>query len=172
VPIELPIVWIVGLNVVGWLVIQLGLAWLFTQLPDTWFQPGESHAWEQDGRFYERVCRIKRWKDRLPDAARWFGGGFAKGSLAGKDPDYLHRFVRETWRGELCHWFAIGCVPLFFLWNPWWGNLIIIGYATAANLPCILAQRYNRVRFRRVLARPSAHASETNAKRRTLGPGG
>jgi glycosyl-4,4'-diaponeurosporenoate acyltransferase len=92
-------------------------------------------------------------KDRLPDAARWFDGGFAKGSLAAHDPAYLRRFIRETWRGELCHWFALGCVPVFFLWNPWWADMVMVGYAMMANIPCILAQRYNRLRLRRLLAR-------------------
>jgi len=31
----------------------------------------------------------------------------------------------------------------------------MINYALAANLPCILAQRYNRLRFQRLLARRS-----------------
>jgi hypothetical protein len=29
----------------------------------------------------------------------------------------------------------------------------MVTYALVANLPCILAQRYNRLRFQRVLAR-------------------
>jgi glycosyl-4,4'-diaponeurosporenoate acyltransferase len=151
--IEPPIVWIVVLNVVGWLIIQLGLAWAFTRLPVDWFRPGPGGAWEQGGRFYERVWAIKRWKDLLPDAARWFTGGFAKGKLAGANPAYYERFIRETWRGELCHWCAIGCAPIFFLWNPWWGELIIVAYALAANLPCILVQRYNRLRIARLMSR-------------------
>lgn len=151
--IELPIVWIVVLNVAGWLAIQVGFAWAFTKMPVTWFNPGNAFSWECGGRFYERVCYIKDWKDRLPDAARWFGGGFAKGTLAGTKVDYLQRFIRETWRGELCHWVAIACAPVFFLWNPWWGDLIIVTYALVANLPCILAQRYNRARFQRLIAR-------------------
>ena len=81
--------------------------------------PGGAFGWERGGHFYETVFRIKSWKDRLPDAARWFGSGFAKGSLAGTQRDYLQRFIRETWRGELCHWAALACAPLFFLWNPW-----------------------------------------------------
>ncbi len=151
--VELPIVWIIALNVAGWLAIQLGFAWAFTKMPVAWFDPVSVFKWERDGRFYERVLRIKDWKDRLPDAARWFGSGFAKGTLAGTNCDYLQRFVYETWRGELCHWAATACTPLFFLWNPWWGDLIIVAYALAANLPCILAQRYNRARFQRVLLR-------------------
>jgi glycosyl-4,4'-diaponeurosporenoate acyltransferase len=156
--IELPIVWIIVLNVAGWLAIQLGFAWVFTKMPVTWFDPGSVFEWERDGRFCERMFRIKDWKDRLPDAAHWFGGGFAKGTLAATNRDYLQRFVCETWRGELCHWTATACTPVFFLWNPWWGDLLIVAYALAANLPCILAQRYNRARFQRVLARVSRSA--------------
>jgi len=155
VPIELSMVWIVVFNVFGWLFIQLGLAWAFTNMPSTWFMPGKTRKWEQEGRFYERMFNIKRWKGRLPDAAGWFSGGFAKRTLTRSDPNHLRRFICETWRGELCHWAAMGCVPLFFLWNPWWGDLVIIFYAAVANLPCILAQRYNRARFQRCIGRES-----------------
>ena len=151
--IELSIPWIIGLNVVGWVAIQLGLAWGFTRMPAQWFNPGSSLGWERNGRFYENVFWIRRWKDRLPDAASWFTGGFAKGNLSGKDHSYLERFIRETWRGELCHWCALAWTPVFFLWNPWWGDLIIVAYAVGANVPCILAQRYNRARFQRALTR-------------------
>jgi glycosyl-4,4'-diaponeurosporenoate acyltransferase len=154
VPIELPIPWIIVLNVTGWPVIQFGLAWLFTRMPVRWFQPPGPFAWEARWHPYESVFGIRRWKDRLPDAGPWFGGGFAKGELAGRNRDYLRRFAQETWRGELCHWAALACAPLFFLWNPWWADLVMAGYAVMANLPCILAQRYNRLRLQRLLARP------------------
>jgi glycosyl-4,4'-diaponeurosporenoate acyltransferase len=150
--IELPVFWIVTLNVCGWLVLQLGLAWMFTQMPAAWFNPGPPRTWERSGEIYERCCAIKRWKDWLPDAASWFAEGFAKGTLIGMEPEYLARFIRETWRGELCHWLALCCVPLFVLWNPWWGDLIIVAYALAANFPCILVQRYNRLRLARMQA--------------------
>jgi glycosyl-4,4'-diaponeurosporenoate acyltransferase len=39
------------------------------------------------------------------------------------------------------------------LWNPWWLGLAMVGYALAANLPCLLTQRYNRARLMRMLAR-------------------
>jgi glycosyl-4,4'-diaponeurosporenoate acyltransferase len=153
VRIELPIAWVIVLNVAGWPVIQFALAWAFTRMPVGWFNPPAGRAWERGGRCYERLLGIKRWKDRLPDAARWFGLGFAKDSLAGLEPGYLDRFIRETWRGELCHWAALGCAPLFFLWNPLWADLVMVGYAVGANLPCILAQRYNRLRLQRLRSR-------------------
>lgn len=152
-PIELPAVWIVVLNVAGWLVLQLALAWAFTRMPVMWFHPVPPRGWEDEGRFYERFTAVKQWKDLLPDGARWFAGGFSKRALVSTDPEYLQRFLRETRRGELSHWLAFCGMPIFFLWNPWWGDLIIIAYALAANVPCILTQRYNRARMLRLMGR-------------------
>lgn len=150
-PIELPVVWIVVLNCAGWPLVQLGLAWAFTRMPEAWFRRAP-HAFPGELWVLRHVFHVKCWKDRLPDAASWFGGGFAKRSLQSRDLEYLRRFVAETWRGELCHWCAIAFVPVFFLWNPPWADAVILAYALAANLPCILAQRYNRIRLRRLLA--------------------
>jgi glycosyl-4,4'-diaponeurosporenoate acyltransferase len=47
----------------------------------------------------------------------------------------------------------LACFPLFFSFNPPWARLIIALYALAANLPCILARRYNRRIAKRLLAR-------------------
>ncbi len=155
--IELSIAWVITLNIIAWLVIQLALAWAFTQLAAerfdyrNWFARPKS--WEHGGRFYERVFAIKWWKATLPDAARMFRGGFAKGHLKSANPEYLERFLRETWRGELVHWLALLTLPLFAIWNPWWGVLINAAVALAVNFPCILALRYNRARFQRLLAR-------------------
>jgi len=149
--IELPIVWTVVLNAGGLAAIQLGLAWGVTRLPAGWFP---ARAGRGSLHYYE-MLGIRRWKTLLPDGAGWFTGGFPKARLTGKDADYYQRFIRETWRGEICHWAAIACVPVFFLWNPWWGNLVIVVYALLANLPCILIQRYNRLRFGKALARVS-----------------
>lgn len=156
---ELPL-WVIALiNTLAWPAIQIGLAWAFTRMPDHWF--GRDAAPKNcpcEKRFMERVLRVKDWKDHLPDAATWFAGGFAKAKLGGNDPEYLRRFIRETRRGELCHWCAIACVAFFLPWNPWWADLVIMTYAIAANLPCILVQRYNRSRLSKLLARSRAKA--------------
>jgi glycosyl-4,4'-diaponeurosporenoate acyltransferase len=149
--IRLPGIWIIGLNLAGWCGIQFGLAWLFLKLPVGRFNPAGEFGWERNGKIYQSLFRVKSWLPLLPDGGGWFPGGFRKGALLAGDRDYLYRFLRETRRGELCHWAAIGCSPLFFLWNPLWGDVVIVAYALAANLPCIIAQRYNRIRIRRVL---------------------
>jgi len=155
--IELPIAGIVLLNVAAWLAIQLGLAWSLTQLPAARFHPRSRLArlwrWEQSRRGYEKFFAIKRWKDWLPDGASWFGGGFAKAGLSERTHEFLESFLRETWRGELVHWLALLTVPAFAIWNPGWGVGVNAIYALAANVPCILVQRYNRSRFLRLLDR-------------------
>ena len=155
--IELPVIWLVVVNVLGWLVIHLGVAWLVTQLPDRIFRPDDwlyrSRTWESGGRFYEKLFRIRAWKDLLPDGAALFRKGFKKRHLKTGNREYLELFVRETCRGEFAHWIVLGCSLLFFLWNPLWAGFVMVGYALAVNVPCIMAQRYNRIRLSRVAAR-------------------
>ncbi len=111
---------------------------------------------ESGGRVYERLLRIKRWKDRLPEAGALFRGGFSKRRAATADREYLERFAVETRRAELTHWLILAASPWFFLWNPWWLGLAMVGYGIAANVPCLAIQRYNRARLLRMILRPSA----------------
>ena len=136
--IELPIAWIIALNFIAWLVIQFGLAWSFTHLAAERFNYrhilARPRSWERDGRFYERVCGIKHWKGLLPDASRMFRGGFAKARLHNASPEYLERFLCETWRGEIVHWLALLTLPVFCIWNPWWGVLVNAAVAWYLNM--------------------------------------
>ena len=155
--IELSITWIVVVNVIAWPAIQLGLAWGLTRIAPKRFSPdnffARSRSWERRGRIYERMFGVKVWKDKLPDGAAWFRGGFAKAGLKSSTPEFLKQFASETWRGELVHWLALAALPLFAFWNPWWAVMANACYALAANLPCIIVQRYNRARLCHALCR-------------------
>ncbi|MCI5072057.1 glycosyl-4,4'-diaponeurosporenoate acyltransferase [bacterium] len=142
------------LNILLWPIIHMSVSWLITRLPlkyipnHTWiFNPlgFESHTW------YRNYLLIHKWKDRLPDAAAWFEHGFAKAQLKSSEPSYLQRFAIETVRGELAHWLTMAFAPIFYLWNPTWACIVMTCYALIANLPCILIQRYNRLRIKKVL---------------------
>ena len=126
-------------------------------MPVRWFRPGArlfaERRWERGGALYDILFRVKQWKSFLPDGAALFRSGFRKKALTQWDPPYLERFMQETCRGELTHWLTLLSSPLFFLWNLPFVGLIMIAYALAANLPCIVTQRYNRSRFGRVLRR-------------------
>ena len=118
------------------------------------------------GDLYERRLRIKRWKDRLPEAGALFTGGFSKRSVRTKDRATLERFVIETRRAEWAHWLIIGATPFFLIWNPWWVEPFMVLYALVANLPCLLVQRYNRGRLERLLepASPGAPPADRGSR--------
>lgn len=152
--IDLPVRWVLALNILGPPLVQLACAYLFLRLPDRWFaaRPGtrEREIW-----LWEKCFHVNSWKQRLPDGAAWLNGGFAKSKLASHRSTYLRRYLIETRRGEACHWAAMAIFCTFFAWNPPWADLVIGLYALLANFPCIIVQRYNRARINRSLLRNS-----------------
>lgn len=145
------------LNIAGWFILHMLIAFGATVLPRRLFHEKQwlyrIRSWEKDGTIYNRLFKVKKWKGGLPDGAAWFRGGFAKKKLTASEPEYIDLFVKETCRGEFTHWIVIALSPLFFLWNGKIAGAIMIVYALAANLPCIMVQRFNRPQLLRILAR-------------------
>jgi glycosyl-4,4'-diaponeurosporenoate acyltransferase len=152
-------------DAVVWAGLSVGAGYLCHRLPARWLAgdrvPFRLLGLERDGRWYERRLRIKRWKDRVPEAGDVFRGGFSKRAVRARDPAHLARFVVETRRAELTHWLLLAAAPFFFLWNPWWLGAVMVVYALVANVPCLVIQRYNRVRLVRVLAAAKARHPHT-----------
>jgi glycosyl-4,4'-diaponeurosporenoate acyltransferase len=144
-------------NVVAWAAIHAGSGYVVHRLPlarlqhDGWLL--RPRRWERDGRTYQRLLRIRSWKDHLPEAGALFAGGVSKRSLTGSLVGGLPRFVAETRRAERGHWLALAAGPLFALWNPLSGVALMVAYGVAVNAPFIAVQRYNRLRALRVLSR-------------------
>jgi glycosyl-4,4'-diaponeurosporenoate acyltransferase len=140
-------------NVVAWAAIHAGSGYVVHRLPlerlqhDGWLL--RSRRWEDGGRWYQRRLRIRRWKDHLPEAGALFAGGISKRHLGVTD---LGRFVAETRRAERGHWLALAGSPLFVLWNPPSGVVLMVAYGVLVNAPFIAVQRYNRQRAQRLLA--------------------
>lgn len=153
--VELPNLWIVILNIVAIPGLHLGVSWIYTRLPRSAFDPESrlyrERSWEQGGKIYQTLFRIRQWKGFLPDAAPWFDG-FAKGKLQNKDRDYVQAFIAETCRGEAAHYAQIPALWLTLIWNPWpVAAIVMFVYAILSNLPCLLLQRFTRARLRWML---------------------
>ena len=135
-------------NILGWPLIHLSVGSVAVRLPrrcferDNWITA--PRAWEGSGRIYRDRLAIRRWKSKLPDGAPWLGGA-PKKKMLGRDKSSIAEFVLETRRAEVAHWAMLALTPIFFLWNPPWASCVMLAYAVGANLPCILAQRYNRL---------------------------
>jgi len=134
--------------IILWPLMQVSIAFLGNKVNDKHFNSNswwlKTRDWEQDGDFYDKVFRIRKWKHLLPDGAKTHKSGFSKGHLKSYDPEYLNAFIVETGRAEIFHWLQILPFLVFGLWSPPFVVWIMLGYALIVNMPCILAQRFNR----------------------------
>ena len=148
----------ISLFFVVWLVLQTGAALIALRVPDDRLNPDaflfRTRRWEQEGRVYDRFLAVRRWKGLLPDGgAAWKRRGYRKKNLTDLSQKNLERFIRESARAELTHLFAVAPFWVFGFFAPPNVIWIMLAYALAVNLPCIVAQRYNRPRVRALLRR-------------------
>lgn len=148
--------WVVAANILGWPVIHLLISKISIEIPLERFAIKNSSRRSGTGgrekQLYRNFFKVQRWKSRLPDGAPWLGG-FSKKRFVRRDRDYIFTFILETRRAEFAHWCTLGFLPVFFLWNPLWACAVMTVYALAANVPCIVVQRYNRIVLSRLLVR-------------------
>jgi len=143
------------INIVVWFAIHVSISFLMTRRPlasfdaDNWLY--RQRGWEKNGRIYEKFFQLKSWKRKLPDGAAIFKDGFQKKKLKETSQEYFQEFIRETCRAELIHWIVFLFGFIFFVWNIWWVGIVMIIYATIVNMPCVITQRYNRIKLRRIV---------------------
>lgn len=145
-----------------WGIVPLLLAYLCLQIPDRFFETTRFlwrvHEFEDGGKLYEHVFHIRSWKHLLPDGGGvWKKRSYKKKNLTDYSEENLHRFLIETSRGELVHWLGILPFWVFGLFAPPVVIWIMLLYALIVNVPCLIAQRYNRPRvyalYRRLYAK-------------------
>jgi len=134
---------------VGWFILQLGAALLCLRIPDKWLSPERylfrTHNWEKDGRLY-RILRVHRWKRLLPDGGAVLKSGYRKKKITDYSMENMSKFAIESCRAELTHLLAILPFWVFGFIGPPSIILYMLIYALIVNLPCMIAQRYNRPR--------------------------
>jgi glycosyl-4,4'-diaponeurosporenoate acyltransferase len=113
----------------------------------------KERKWEKGGAVYQRLFKIKRWKDSLPELGDFIKSIFPKKEIASLDKKYLKKYVVETCRAELCHWSIILTVFLVSFWSDSAMRTYVFLLALVLNLPYIFIQRYNRPRVINLLSR-------------------
>lgn len=147
--------WTLLLCFMLWPVFQVSAVLIALKIPNQYLSPKgfifKERKWEKDGELYEKVFQVKRWKQFLPDGGTLIKGGYRKRHLKDYSIENLERFQLETCRGEFSHIVAILPFWIFGLFLPPIALLCMFLYAIIINLPCVIAQRYNRVRLTRIL---------------------
>lgn len=145
--------WAVIIYCVIWLLIHVIVSYVVDRIPSVSFDPKSwlyrGRSFERNGELYEAAFRIRYWKHLLPDGAA-LCGRFRKKTLEKSDSVYIKKFIQETCRAEMMHWILLAMAGVFFIWNDWWIGLIMVLYALIVNMPCIIAQRFNRIRLCRI----------------------
>ena len=151
---HLPSLLNIVIDIIAWLLIHVCVSLSIDNISPDFFNPESwlyrERRWENGGRIYQVFLRIKIWKGLLPDGADLTKNRFRKKHLGNPDAAHVRRFIAETCRAELIHWLIFICSPLFFFWKEWWIGMIMVTYGLMVNVPCIVTQRYNRIRLKRV----------------------
>ncbi len=152
-------------DVLAWAVFHGATGYAAHRSPRRWFEhdtwAARPRRWERDGRTYERL-RIRRWKDRLPEAGALFAGGSSKRHIPPAAAGGVARLAAETRRAEWAHVGAAACAVLFVLWNPLWIAAVMVLYGVAVNAPFVAVQRYNRLRIARVIGRRTRRSTSVS----------
>ena len=112
--------------------------------------------WEDGGQIYQKVFRIRIWKDYIPAV-----GTFDKKQLAANpDTAYVSRYLLESLRAELCHLIALLSGIAIMAFSSWDSGRRILAWEIAVNVPCIMIQRFNRPRLERLLRRNGSGIKE------------
>ncbi len=157
---------LVLVDIGAWAVVHVATGYAVHRCPDRWFAADTSltreRRWERRGHLYEQL-RIRRWKDRLPEAGALFTGGISKRRIPSTAAGGIVQLAVETRRAEWGHWLAAaGSLP-FALWNPPWIAAVMVAYGIAVNAPFIAIQRYNRLRISRALDRRTIATSSVRS---------
>ena len=154
--IFLPDIFTILLCFIVWPLLQIIASLISHLIPDRYYWADSafyrSHHFERDGRIYSEIFHVNKWKHPLPDGATiWNKKAFRKKKMANFSPETLDRFLVESARAEMTHWLAILPFWVFGFFTPPSVIFIMLIYALMANLPCIIVQRYNRPRVKRIL---------------------
>lgn len=124
---------------------------LSTKLPDRCY---DYRSWlfserkfENSGVFYQRVFRVKRWKDRLPEISDLIRSAFPKKSVKEFEKEYMEKFLLESCRSEFAHWCIICSAIIFLFFEGMEAFFCMLLISALVNLPFIIIQRYNRPRI-------------------------
>lgn len=141
-------------NMSIWIIWSILVGTIANWLPDRYFQNEtaitrlrkfETQNWFQKGL---KVHIVKKY---LPEKGVMFGKGTSKKTLPKNQAGGLNKFLIETRRAEYVHWIVIFAWVFTLSFNPTWAVFAVAILLLGGNLPCILVQRYNRLRLLRIL---------------------
>ena len=116
--------------------------------------------WENNGKWYDKTLKIKKWKNVIPQHIG--KDGFSKRHFESLSIEYIDQFILETCRGEWNHKYCTIYSIIAIIISPFWYGLFLGLITFIFNLACIAIQRYNRIRLLKVKLRLTKDVTENN----------
>lgn len=138
---------LIYLGVLGLICFPAG-RWLakITWNPDAF--PFKEYKWEDGGKIYDRLLKIKKWKDKVPDVSKWVPNVVPRKKLTRPSIEELDDMIQETCVAELTHLsLCFLSIPVLFITPGIAGVIVFILAVVFGNLPFAIIQRYNRFRY-------------------------
>lgn len=105
--------------------------------------PFRQFSWEKSGKVY-RVLRVKQWKDKMPDASRFYRDMVPKRVVNEMSFETVHVLLIETCVAEFTHLALCVCsIGVCLIWEGRVGVFLWI-LCIIGNVIFIIIQRYNR----------------------------
>lgn len=111
----------------------------------------KTRKWEKEGEYYQKMFLVRKWKKFLPDSSAFLKTSFSKKNINDFSVESLEKYLKESCKAELTHWLAILPFWTFGVFSPTRVIFYMLIYAILLNIPCIIAQRFNRPRILRLI---------------------
>ena len=121
--------------------------------------------WEDGGEVYQRVLKVRNWKNQLPELSDFLKPIFSRKHIASFDEKHIQKYLLESCRAELTHWGIILSSLLFGIWSSFLQTFFMIFLALGLNLPYVIIQRYNRPRIIRFLENSEGNRVKKSKKK-------
>ena len=139
------------LNLFIFFLLSALITYLSNRLPESFYSVKgrllRERPWENGGRIYQKLFKVKQWKKFLPELSDFVKSVFPKKEIKEFTKVYMKKYIFESCKSEMTHWGIIFSSLLFFFWCESGTAFLMITIAITLNLPYIIIQRYNRPRI-------------------------
>ena len=112
--------------------------------------PYLAFSWEQNGNFYNKTLRIRKWRHLLPDKSQTVKSMYTKKLGSNLTPEHLGRLLQETCVAELVHDALIILSPFVLFFADGATAVVCMTLFMVGNVPFVMIQRYNRPKLARL----------------------
>ena len=128
---------------------------------DAW--PYKPYAWEEDGMFYNRVLRIRKWRKYLPDKSKAVKSMYRKSLGTRFSESHVERLIQESCVAEFVHLMLILSSPFIAAFMDGRAALFCGIAFAVGNVPFVLIQRYNRPKLIKLYRAAQEKKNDENA---------